>query len=79
MILGIWTDYSLARRASEGRSTQLTTEQVSESSRPTPGRIIGYPYNPPTEPDVKVSLIRFLGDGERYASVSITLLPADTS
>jgi modulator of FtsH protease len=27
-----------------------------------PGRISGYPANPPTDPDVKISLIRFLGD-----------------
>ena len=28
----------------------------------TPGRSAGYPRAPPTDPDVKVSLIRFLGN-----------------
>ena len=53
--------------------------KVTDLTWHDPGRIGDCSANPPTEPDVKVSLIRFLGDWKRYVPVCITLLPANTS
>ena len=65
------------------RAEKCQGRRQRQKSPICPGRISGYPTNPPTEPDVKISLIRFLGVARFHTtrlqptpqSASLTLHP----